>query len=131
MKTRPKKVTPIMPKNTAMPSAWRISAPAPLANASGATPKMKANEVIRIGPQPGAARRCAAASWRSMPCSNSPWRANSTIRMAFLAARPISTIRPTWVRMLLSRPRRLTPPIAASRHIGTIRITENGSVTLS
>ena len=42
-------VTPSMPKNTAVPRAWRISAPAPVASASGTTPKMKANDVIRIG----------------------------------------------------------------------------------
>ena len=42
-------VTPSMPKNTAVPSAWRISAPAPVASASGTTPKMKANDVIRMG----------------------------------------------------------------------------------
>ena len=32
-----------------MPSAWRTSAPAPLASISGTTPMMKAKEVIRIG----------------------------------------------------------------------------------
>jgi hypothetical protein len=37
-------VTPIMPKNTAVPRAWRISAAAPVAIASGSTPKMNANE---------------------------------------------------------------------------------------
>src|ERR1044071_8319001 len=46
---RPKAVTPIMPENTAVPSVWRSSAPAPTAQTSGTTPKMKANDVIRIG----------------------------------------------------------------------------------
>ena len=32
-----------------MPIACRISAPAPLENTSGSTPRMKANEVMRIG----------------------------------------------------------------------------------
>jgi hypothetical protein len=35
---------PIMPKKRAVPSAWRISAAAPVAIASGSAPKMKANE---------------------------------------------------------------------------------------
>ena len=38
-----------MPAKTAVPSVWRSSAPAPIAQTSGVTPKMKANEVIRIG----------------------------------------------------------------------------------
>ena len=38
-----------MPKNTAMPTAWRISEPAPEEMTSGSTPRMNANEVIRIG----------------------------------------------------------------------------------
>ena len=38
-----------MPLKTARPSNRRISAPAPVATTSGTTPKMKANEVIRIG----------------------------------------------------------------------------------
>ena len=45
----PNSVTPTMPLNTAVPSARRISAPAPVAMTSGTTPRMKANEVIRIG----------------------------------------------------------------------------------
>ena len=117
-----------MPKATAVPIAWRISAPGPTAITSGMTPKMKAKLVIRIG------RRRERAAWTaasngSMPCSSSPWRANSTIRIAFLAASAISTIRPTWVRILLSSPRRLIPVIAASTHIGTIRITASGRVS--
>ena len=38
-----------MPKNTAVPSAWRSSAPAPVAITSGNTPRMKASEVMMIG----------------------------------------------------------------------------------
>src|SRR6185436_10333991 len=45
----PKAVTPIIPANTAMPIAWRISAPAPVEYASGSTPMMKAIEVMMIG----------------------------------------------------------------------------------
>ena len=118
-----------MPKNTAVPSAWRSSAPAPIAQTSGVTPRMKANEVIRIG-RSRSRVASTAASHRLRPMSSS-CRANSTIRMAFLAASPISTTKPTWVRMLLSCPRKMTPVMAATRHIGTIRITASGSVRLS
>lgn len=38
-----------MPTNTAVPMAWRISAPAPVASANGKTPAMNEIEVIRIG----------------------------------------------------------------------------------
>ena len=47
-------VTPSMPQNTAVPSDWRISAPAPVAIISGSTPRMKAKDVIRIGRKPHA-----------------------------------------------------------------------------
>ncbi len=53
------------------------------------------------------------------------------MRIAFLAARPISTMKPTCVRMLLSMPRKTTPVIDAMRLMGTIRITASGSVRLS
>src|SRR5204863_8211322 len=49
VKTRPRKVLPIMPKNTAVPIAWRLAAPAPVALTSGKTPRMKASAVMRIG----------------------------------------------------------------------------------
>ena len=104
-------MTPIMPENTAVPSAWRSSAPAPTAHTSGTTPKMKASDVIRIGRSRSRAASTAAAK-RSRPWSSS-CLANSTIRIAFLAARPISTMKPTWVRMLLSCPRSTTPVIEA------------------
>ena len=38
-----------MPKKTAVPSAWRNSAPAPIAQTNGVTPRMNANDVISIG----------------------------------------------------------------------------------
>src|ERR1700739_4234580 len=90
---------------------------------------MKANDVIRIGRR---RRRQASitASSRSLP-SASMSRANSTIRMAFLAASPTSTMKPIWVRMLTSWPMMRTPTVAASKHIGTIRMTENGRLQLT
>ena len=57
--------------------------------------------------------------------------ANSTIRIAFLQARPTSTIKPIWVKMLLSLPLSQTPVMANSKHIGTIRMMANGKRKLS
>ncbi|AIL00263.1 hypothetical protein P797_34940 [Pseudomonas aeruginosa VRFPA04] len=90
---------------------------------------MKAMDVIRIGRR---RRRQASstAATRSMP-SSCLSLANSTIRIAFLHASPTRTIRPIWVKMLLSLPARITPVIADSRVIGTIRITASGRLQLS
>jgi hypothetical protein len=57
--------------------------------------------------------------------------ANSTIRIAFFAARPMSTTRPICVKMLLSRPAIHRPATAASRHSGTMRMITSGSDQLS
>src|SRR4030088_490130 len=38
-----------MPPNTVVPMDWRLAAPAPVANISGTTPRMKAKAVIRMG----------------------------------------------------------------------------------
>ena len=81
-----------MPNKTAVPSDCRISAPAPVATASGATPRMKAKEVIRIG-RSRVRAACTAPSSGVAP-SSSFWRANSTIKIAFFAARPTSTTKP-------------------------------------
>src|SRR5215467_7819793 len=129
VKRRPKQVTPNIPNNTAVPSDCRISAPAPVATASGATPKMKAREVIRIGRRRVRAA-CTAASLEATP-SSSFWRANSTIRMAFLAARPTRTTKPICARMSMGMARASRPVIEASRHIGTIRTIASGSFQLS
>ena len=48
-----------------------------------------------------------------------------------MQARPISTRKPIWVKMLLSPLVSHTPAMAQSRHIGTIRITASGSDQLS
>ena len=84
----------IMPPITPVPMArWRPSRRR-VASASGSTPRPKASEVIRMGRSAGAPRP-SAASTSSMPCSC--WSlANSTIRIAFLADRPIVVSRPTW-----------------------------------
>ncbi len=118
-----------MPQKTAVPMATRISAPAPLAIISGSTPKANANEVIKIGRNRNRLASMTASS-RFWPASCN-WRANSTIRMAFLHARPISTTMPIWVKRLLSKPRAHTPRMAKSRLRGTTRMMASGSDQLS
>jgi len=49
VKKIPNKVTPSIPKKTAVPRVRRISAPAPSAMTSGSTPRMNAKEVMMIG----------------------------------------------------------------------------------
>ena len=90
---------------------------------------MKVKLVIRMGRKRKPAASIAAATVVRPWISSS--RANSTIRIAFLQARPISTKRPIWVKMLLSPPVSQTPAIADSNVIGTIRITVSGSDQLS
>ncbi len=129
VKNKPKNVTPSMPENTAMPIAWRISLPAPLAVTRGITPMMNANEVMSMGRR-RSRHASIAASIGALPCSTRS-RANSTIRMAFLHASPTSTMKPIWVSTLLSEPFNHTPDIANSRHMGTMRITASGNAQLS
>jgi hypothetical protein len=88
------KVAAIIPPKTPVPIDWRAAAPAPLALTSGKTPSTKASEVMMIGRK----RRRAASSAASLALIPSAyfWAANSTIRMAFFEASPISTTRPIW-----------------------------------
>jgi len=69
-------------------------APAPEASISGTTPRMKAKAVIRIGRKRRRADSSAASSI-PMPPSCLAF-ANSTIKIAFLAASPISMMLPIW-----------------------------------
>ncbi|MNT50678.1 hypothetical protein D3C72_1876080 [compost metagenome] len=117
-----------MPAKTAIPMACRISAPAPLAKTSGTTPAMKASEVIRMGRNRN--RHASTTASSALSPSASRLRANSTMRMAFFAARPTSTMSPIWTNTLLSPPTSQTPMIALSRHIGTIIRTARGSSQL-
>ncbi|MNU08366.1 hypothetical protein D3C72_2543760 [compost metagenome] len=57
-----------MPPNTTVPTENFDAAPAPEASTSGTTPRMKANEVIRIGRRRSLAASIAA-SWIDMPLS--------------------------------------------------------------
>ncbi|MNP18086.1 hypothetical protein D3C76_1105420 [compost metagenome] len=90
---------------------------------------MNAIEVIKIGRR---RRRLASiAAWTIVRPLISSSRANSTIRIAFLAESPTKTIRPIWVKMLLSPLVSHTPASAESRVIGTISKIARGSVRLS
>ena len=75
-----------MPENTATPIAWRISAPAPVEITIGKTPIMNAIDVIKIGRKRKRLASLIAAN-ALMPLSCNSF-ANSTIRMAFLVAKP-------------------------------------------
>jgi hypothetical protein len=94
MKNTPRLVAPSIPKNTLVPTERRLAAPAPLAITNGATPRMKASDVMRMGRKRSRAASIAA-SWMERPCARSSV-ANSTMRMAFLAASPITANSPTW-----------------------------------
>src|SRR5580658_6614838 len=89
-----------MPPITTVPNMRRAIAPEPVAMANGTVPRMKANEVIRIGRRRVRAAT-KAASITGLPFSTSI-RANSTIRMAFLAARPMSITSPICAYTLLT-----------------------------
>ena len=81
-----------MPPMTVVPIICRATDPAPDAVHNGTQPRINAKEVIRIGRRRSLAPS-SAASTRGLPFSYSSL-ANSTIRMAFLAARPMSITRP-------------------------------------
>ena len=87
----PNPVAVIMPASTAVPRAFCAPDPAPLLTASGSTPKMKHSDVIMMGRK---RRREAStvASNKSLPplCND---LANSTIKIEFLAERPIMVSR--------------------------------------
>ena len=68
---------------------------------------MNANDVIRIGRSRSRAASTAASNRLTPSCCRS--RANWTMRMAFLAARPTSTTKPTCTKMFTSMPYRARP----------------------
>ncbi len=118
-----------MPPSTPVPIECRLPEPAPVLIASGSTPSMNAAEVITIGRR----RWCAAdsvASIRPMPlrCSSC---ANSTIRMAFFADRPIVVSSPTWKYTSFSSPRSSVAVTAPMTPSGTTSSTANGIDQLS
>lgn len=125
----PRKVALSIPPITPVPMARWLAAPAPLARARGITPRMNAMEVMMIGRK---RRRAAsmAASRRLCPCSQSSL-ANSTMRIAFFAERPMMVIRPTLKYTSLDIPLTITASTAPMAPIGTISITDSGIDQLS
>ena len=87
-------VADTMPPITPVPMSFWLPAPAPVAMANGKTPAMNASEVIRMGRRRSLAA-CIAASTGVAPRFSAS-SANCTIRMAFLADRPMVVSRPTW-----------------------------------
>ncbi len=73
--------------------AIRLLAAAPLASANGIDARMKVNDVITIGRKRSLAAEYAASAG-DLPVAPSS-TANSTIRIAFFAASPMSTSSPT------------------------------------
>ena len=80
-----------MPTIVTVPITWRATPPAPSAFQSGASPRMNANDVMRIGRN----RRRAASSTlsRTLFPDSCSLTANSTIRIGFLAERTMIVIR--------------------------------------
>ncbi|MCY1453638.1 hypothetical protein D9M71_706450 [compost metagenome] len=90
---------------------------------------MKAREVIRIGRKRNFAA-ATAASTKLIPSSLSIF-ANSTIKIAFLADRPIMVIRPILKKISFGIPLRIMAKIAPKIPKGTTSITDNGIDQLS
>ena len=88
------KVAASMPPITGQPSAWRLAEPAPEDRTSGTQPRMKASEVMTMGRKRCLADSIAASAGPSPSSILST--ANSTMRIAFLAASPMSVTSPTW-----------------------------------
>ena len=90
------------PPITARAIGARISAPAPIANASGSMPKIIASVVITIGRR-RVEPALTSASLRERP-SRRAWFAKSTSRIAFLVTSPISMISPIMLMMFRLSP---------------------------
>ena len=101
MMNTPRNVATSIPQNTAVPMTFCAPAPAPAARISGTTPRINAKAVMRIGRNRNRADSSAASSTDIPSCSCFAF-ANSTMRIAFLAASPISMMRPIWTYTLLS-----------------------------
>ena len=87
-------VAAIIPPTTPVPREWRDAAPAPVLITIGKTPRVNASEVMTIGRKRSLAALTAASN-TLLPASLS-CIANSTIRIAFLADRPMRSSSPIW-----------------------------------
>lgn len=92
-KKTPMTVAAVMPPITPIPIEFWLPEPAPVAIASGVTPSTNASYVIKIGRSRfrAASKVASIMVFPLRSCSI----ANSTIRIAFFAARPIVVSRPT------------------------------------
>jgi len=115
MRKTPKRVAMNIPMQTVTPMTFRASAMAPEANIRGATPRIKANAVMRMGRRRSLAASIAAST-APMPDSRCDL-ANSTMRMAFLAARPMSVIMPIWAKTLFTK----LPPMTCGRIVRRVQ----------
>ena len=118
-----------MPPMTTVPKMRRDTAPAPEAVQSGTQPRMKAKEVIKMGRRRIRAP-VSAASTRGLPFSYSSL-ANSTMRIAFLAARPMSITRPICAYTLFTMSRMSKVAKAPKTAMGVLSRTLNGRDQLS
>ena len=120
----------IIPPKTVTPIVFLEAAPAPVANASGNTPNINANEVIMIG-------RNLNLTASNVDFINSSPRstlsfANSTINIAFFADNPINVINPICAYTLfVSAGTHVSATMAPNALIGTANITDNGTDQLS
>ena len=91
---------------------------------------MNASDVIIIGRK---RKRQASnvAEKPLLPSLTCASLANSTIKIAFLLAKPIKTKKPICVKTFISSCAILTPTSEQSKHIGTTNTIANGSDQLS
>src|SRR5690554_2519435 len=122
-------VAEIMPPITPVPTARWPAEPAPVANTRGITPMIKASEVIRIG-RKRRRQAVSVASIKPLP-SCCRLRANSMIRMAFFADRPMMAIRPTLKYTSFGMPASVAPSSEPNTPSGTTSMTEKGIDQLS
>ncbi len=119
-----------IPPSTVQPMVERATLAAPVASASGNTPRIKASEVISIGRR----RRLTAsrvALITGIPLSTRSF-ANSTIRMAFFAERPINVIKPICAYTLFTDLGiKVNVSMAPNIPSGTASKTEKGTYQLS
>lgn len=119
-----------IPPNTVNPIVLLAIAPAPVAKAKGNTPSIKAIEVIIIGLKRSFTAAKVAGTISIPPSTLS--LANSTIKIAFLAAKPINVTKPICAYTLLVKcGRKVRVSIAPNAPIGTDKSTEKGTDQLS
>jgi len=93
MKKIPNAVAASIPPATPVPTAMRLAAPAPRATSRGTMPSTNASDVMMIG-RSRSRTAASVASTVLLPCPSSSI-ANSTMRIAFFAARPMIVTSPT------------------------------------